>query len=183
MRFQNHFVEGIFLEGPDCCGKSTIMDFLCNFLEADQIQENSIKYVNCPYGGDVGSMMYGEYHTLLRMIECGFLGNFIKCRSYYSEKIYSKVLNRKSLMDLAWMVDVEERFKKNNLMHIFLLPKWETIEAIYKKRGDDYIDKVDNLKKIYLEYIIEAQQCSTLKMIIKDCDLMRTKEILMENLR
>ncbi len=168
----------IFIEAPDAHGKSTIANYLSNELTLTRINEHTAKFVNSDYGGDVGSMCYGQYHTFLQLVKSFNLKNFVADRSYISELIYSMILKRKSNINYKWIYDIEHLFQQEHFIHIFLFPEIQEIKKIYKKRGDDYIKKLDVLLRLRQAYEDYAFDSNIKKIIIKNQSLEKTKKTL-----
>ena len=123
-------VNKIIIEGPDCSGKSTLVDRIKNVLRWDA---KSLHHVE----GDQFNRYLSEYVSA---------NNTVLDRSHFSEIVYSDLWGRSRpftkeegrLLDFA---------SQRNSVIIFACPTLEIMESRYKKRKFDQQIKFEELEK------------------------------------
>lgn len=131
-------ITKIIVEGPDCSGKSTLVEHLKNKLRWDS---KSLHHIP-------GNQFYRYLKEYANQEKIVF------DRSHYSESVYSKLWRN----DTAFSQEEKkllDQISKHNTLIIFALPKKKVIENRYKERKFQQQISLEDLKKSYAYFIRE----------------------------
>lgn len=130
----------IILEGPDGVGKTTLAQQLADHYGCDIIHMT-----------EKGSKKFFDYQDKAR------LDNIVSDRSFFSERVYSSVFNRKEKNLTPGEVDeLYYWYKRWGWKIIFLDASTETIVKRLNIRGDEDEHKIRNIEKLRATYNVVA---------------------------
>jgi len=134
-------------EGPDCSGKSTAAN------EFWQLARTSQKRIHHgPYPG-IKKMLPRLYvETMLPMLDGG--AGQVWDRAWYSEPIYgASFRNGEDRVGSVASRHLERFALRHGAVVVLCLPPWDTVrESWLKRKGEEYLDKVEQLEKVYNDY-------------------------------
>jgi len=122
-------VSRILIEGPDCSGKSTLINRIKNKLHWDA---KLLHHIN----GDQFERYLKEYASQ----------NTVFGRGHISEIVYGKMWRNGNSFSVKEKELLDE-FIKQKMLVIFVCPKLKTIKERYLKRNDDQQIKFNELRK------------------------------------
>lgn len=131
-------ITKIIVEGPDCSGKSTLVERLKNTLHWDS---KSLHH-----------MEGNQFYRYLK--EYSNQEYIVFDRSHYSEEVYSKMWRGGSPFSREEK-KILNKVSKHNTLIIFSIPKKSVLEKRYKKRDFKQQISLFDLKKSYLFFMKE----------------------------
>ena len=146
----------LIFEGPDCSGKTTMIASLKkhNWFQKSIVVKSNYR----PLSGlisDIEAYQKIQYEILDRFAQMKSVEYIFYDRSFFSEIVYS-VLRDPSSKIKTKMRDfkplIEYLSAGTEYAYIQLMPPYEIVENVWKKRGDDYIQDAQTLKLIYKRY-------------------------------
>jgi len=131
-------ITKIIIEGPDCSGKSTLVERLKNVLRWDS------KYLRHKEGDQFGRYLreYAGEETVLD-------------RSHFSENVYSKMWRGGSPFTKEEKEVLDKAAAVNSLI-IFAIPSLKTLKERYQSRGFEQqitLEELSYSRKLFLEEI------------------------------
>ena len=131
----------IILEGPDGAGKTTLAEKLK--------QQTGYTYLRRaqPKTEEDKKRMMEEY---IQVIKSG--KNCIFDRCWYSELIYGPIMRDASVITYPQMYQLERLIAKNGAILIYCTAPEATLWKRCMRRGEDYITKHEDFRKICKEY-------------------------------
>jgi thymidylate kinase len=128
----------ILVEGPDCAGKTTMIDALL------------ARYNNCTTRKGTYTTTDADYSKWLQIAEDNPIVMVLD-RCWLSDRIYSKILGTPRLVATQYLGYFESWAEQLNVVRHLMLPPKEVVMDRFRRRGDDYISE-GYMSKIYDAY-------------------------------
>jgi len=139
----------LIFEGPDCGGKSTL-------IEAIAQTDSWAKVHHGPYLDLDADHLMGKYIQAMNIARNG--ANLLMDRSWLSEPIYGKVFrDGKNRLNEFYTEILESTAASLDARIVLCIPPWQTVKYRWlERKGVDsdaeYLDRVEQLKKVYDAY-------------------------------
>jgi hypothetical protein len=137
----------IVLEGPDCCGKSTLASTL--------VTEHGFQLIH------LGPPKYEDVFTVytdLLMHALSLDQPVVFDRLHIGETIYGPMLRQKDLLGDMGVRLLHRVFAARDVKMIYCIAGWRHVEKTYLERGDDLIEKLADLQHVYESYLTLSEE-------------------------
>ena len=132
-------------EGPDCSGKSTLVN------EYRHQHVDSMVVHHGPYPG-MRKRLPQLYVEAMRPLLDGYRAQ-IWDRCWLSEPIYGQAYRDGSRLDQYERMILERIALRHGAVVVLCLPPWEVVkEKWLERKGEEYLDKVEQLQSVYDHY-------------------------------
>lgn len=138
-----------FLEGNECCFKSTVAEKLHKATGFEIIKGSSFELSQKP-----NDELYFYFDSILN------LDDIIVDRFIYSNLVYAYLYEDYSILSDKQVKQLQNKMNKKKVCTIFLTASDEVIKGRLRIRGDDYVneDMISSINNKYIEVIKKARK-------------------------
>ena len=154
----------IFLEGNECCFKSTVAEKLSQITGFDIVKGSSFEQSKAP-----NDVLYDNFTRMLT------LDDTIIDRYIFSNLVYANLYKDFSIINNTQRIHIENEMIKKKALIVYLHADVDVLKQRMRERGDEYV-KEDRLKEIN-EMYEEVLETTTVPLLRINTEFMSSNDI------